>query len=92
MVLALKWPDLIKDIVSVDNSPIDATLQSSFGKYVQGMKEIDNANVTKQSEADKILEKYEKVRYPQLELRMDDTRTKLSLAITNPPVPPGKPQ
>ncbi|CAK7270005.1 hypothetical protein SEPCBS57363_003886 [Sporothrix epigloea] len=60
MVIALKSPDLVRDIVAVDNAPIDAALLSNFGKYVRGMKEIDHANVNRQSEADKILQPYEK--------------------------------
>lgn len=62
MALALAEPDLIRDIVSVDNAPVDAVLATSFGKYVQGMKKIDEADVTRSSEADKILAEYEKVR------------------------------
>ncbi|KAK8004430.1 hypothetical protein PG989_004149 [Apiospora arundinis] len=60
MALALAQPKLIRDIVSVDNAPVDAILASSFGKYVQGMKRIEESGVTKQSEADKILQDYEK--------------------------------
>lgn len=64
MVLALAEPDMIRDIVSVDNAPVDAVLATSFAKYVQGMKKIDEADVTRSSEADKILAEYEKVRRP----------------------------
>ena len=64
MALALAQPKLIRDIVSVDNAPVDAILASSFGKYVQGMKRIEEAGVTKQSEADKILQDSEKVSLP----------------------------
>ncbi|ETS76722.1 hypothetical protein PFICI_12109 [Pestalotiopsis fici W106-1] len=60
MALALAEPRLVRDIVSVDNAPLDAQLGSDFGKYIQGMKRIDAAGVTKQSEADKILAEYEK--------------------------------
>ncbi|KAK9426572.1 putative AB hydrolase-1 domain-containing protein [Seiridium unicorne] len=60
MTLALAEPALVKDIVSVDNAPLDAVLASDFGKYIQGMKRIEAAGVTKQSEADKILAEYEK--------------------------------
>lgn len=61
MTLALHSPDIVKDIVSVDNAPLDAALQSNFGKYIQGMKRIEESNVKKQSDADRILEKYEEV-------------------------------
>jgi pimeloyl-ACP methyl ester carboxylesterase len=59
MTLALQSPEIVHDIVSVDNAPIDAALLSGFGKYVQGMKKIEEAGVTKQAEADKILAEYE---------------------------------
>lgn len=59
MALALKSPDLINDLVSVDNAPIDAVLESDFSKYVQAMKRIEEAGVTRQAEADKILKDYE---------------------------------
>jgi pimeloyl-ACP methyl ester carboxylesterase len=59
MTLALRSPDIIHDIVSVDNAPLDAALLSNFGKYIQGMKKIDDAGVTRQAEADKILQDFE---------------------------------
>jgi hypothetical protein len=62
MTLALRSPDIVKDIVSVDNAPIDAALLSSFGKYVQGMKKIEEERVTRLAEADDILKAYEEVR------------------------------
>ena len=59
MTLALKSPSLITNIISVDNAPLDAALLSNFGKYIQGMKKIEVSNVTRQSEADAILQPYE---------------------------------
>jgi len=59
MTLALQEPDLIRDFVSVDNAPLDAALNGSFAKYIQGMRKIEEAGVTRQSEADKILTAYE---------------------------------
>lgn len=59
MALALKSPEVVEDIVSVDNAPIDAALLSNFGKYIQGMKRIEAAGVSKQTEADNILKDYE---------------------------------
>jgi hypothetical protein len=61
MALALHEPDLVANLVAVDNAPVDARLGSDFGRYVQGMKKIDEANITRQAEADKILEPYEEV-------------------------------
>lgn len=62
MTLALLEPDLIQDIVSVDNAPLDAALNGSFAKYIQGMRKIEEAGVTRQSEADEIFAAYESVR------------------------------
>lgn len=59
MAFALKYPSRIQNIVAVDNAPIDAPLLRSFGKYVQGMHKIEQAGVTRLSEADKILQEYE---------------------------------
>lgn len=63
MTLALKSPDLVRDIIAVDNAPVDAILSGDFAKYVQGMKQIDRAGVTRQAEADVILKDYESVRW-----------------------------
>jgi len=61
MTVALQSPDKISSFVSVDNAPIDAALLSKFGTYVQGMKQIQEAKVKRQTEADKILQDYEEV-------------------------------
>ncbi|GAB1314311.1 hypothetical protein MFIFM68171_04521 [Madurella fahalii] len=60
MTLALKEPDLVANLIAVDNAPIDARLESDFARYIQGMKKIDEADVARQADADKILEPYEK--------------------------------
>lgn len=59
MTLALQQPELITSVVSVDNAPVDVALLSEFPKYIQGMRKVDEAGVTRQSEADKILQDYE---------------------------------
>jgi hypothetical protein len=59
MTLALRSPQLIENIVSVDNAPLDATLPSDFAKYIQGMRKIEESEVIRQAEADKILQDYE---------------------------------
>lgn len=64
MAVALQDPSSIANIISVDNAPIDARIESDFARYIQGMKKIDAAGITRQSEADKILEPYEKVPSP----------------------------
>lgn len=62
MVLALRTPELVSNIVSVDNAPVDKILGRDFPKYVRGLKRIQEANVQRQSEADKILQEFEEVR------------------------------
>ncbi|KAI1468502.1 mitochondrial hydrolase [Daldinia caldariorum] len=59
MTLSLKEPGLIKDIVSVDNAPVDAVLGTSFGRYIEAMRRIEEAGVVRKSDADKMLEQYE---------------------------------
>jgi len=61
MTLALRSPELIHDIISVDNAPVDVALMSSFAQYIQGMKKIEESEVTKQADADQILKDYEEV-------------------------------
>ncbi len=61
MTLALRSPDMVANIVSVDNAPVDAILSSDFPSYIRGMKKIDAANVVKLADADKILQSVEKV-------------------------------
>ena len=62
MTVALKTPKNVGALISVDNAPVDATLKSNFSMYIQGMRRILDAGVTKQAEADHIMESYEEVR------------------------------
>ncbi|KAK4203672.1 Alpha/Beta hydrolase protein [Triangularia verruculosa] len=59
MTLSLDHPDLVSSVISVDNAPVDARLESDFARYIRGMKEIESSDVTKQSQADAILQPYE---------------------------------
>ncbi|KAF7586567.1 hypothetical protein BBP40_008666 [Aspergillus hancockii] len=59
MTVALDSPGLVSALVPVDNAPVNAPLKGDFGKYVQGMQHIEAKNVSKQSDADKILKDYE---------------------------------
>jgi hypothetical protein len=68
MTLALHSPELIHDIVSVDNAPVDAALLSDFGKYIQGMRKIEESQVTRHTEADKILQNYEEASHTEQDL------------------------
>lgn len=61
MTVALRSPQLVGALIPVDNAPVDANLKSDFHKYVQGLRDIEDAQVKTQAEADKILKLYEKV-------------------------------
>ncbi|RYO90194.1 hypothetical protein DL764_008481 [Monosporascus ibericus] len=61
MTLALSQPHLVDKLVSVDNAPVDATLNSSFAKYIQGMRKVEESGVTRQRDADNILREFEPV-------------------------------
>ncbi|RKF65919.1 Abhydrolase domain-containing protein C22H12.03 [Golovinomyces cichoracearum] len=58
MALALQYPSLIQDIVSVDNAPANTMFPSDFSRYIEGMQKVEAAKVQKQSEADEILQGY----------------------------------
>ncbi|KHJ30597.1 putative abhydrolase domain-containing protein [Erysiphe necator] len=60
MMLALVSPTLVHDVVSVDNAPIRNMFQDDFASYIRGMKLVEEQNVFKQSEADKILQNFVK--------------------------------
>lgn len=90
MTLALKAPHIVQDIVSVDNAPLDAALLSSFGSYIQGMRKIEDAGVTRQAEADKILQDYEEV-VQLCRTEVTESMLMLHFAVTSyPSIPPRK--
>jgi len=66
MTLALRSPQLIENIVSVDNAPLDAALLNDFAKYIQGMRKIEESEVIRQTEADKILQDYEEASHNRI--------------------------
>ncbi|GAB0135509.1 hypothetical protein EsDP_00003845 [Epichloe bromicola] len=59
MTLALRSPEMISNIVAVDNAPVDIALNSDFLKYIRAMKKIQDADITRQAEADEILQAFE---------------------------------
>lgn len=62
MAVALRAPERVSALIPVDNAPVNAALKSDFPKYVRGMQKIEAEKVSKQSDANKILEDYEEVR------------------------------
>ena len=72
MSLALKSPNVVESLISVDNAPVDASLKSDFVRYTQAMRRIEDANLNKQADADAILSEYEEVGIlPLLSLESD---------------------
>lgn len=59
MTTALQEPELVSKLVVVDMPPVSLRLGRSFRQYIEAMKEIEAAQVSKQSEADAILARYE---------------------------------
>ncbi|KAJ5257272.1 hypothetical protein N7478_013376 [Penicillium angulare] len=55
MTLALGSPDLVSDVVAVDNGPIEQPLSPEFKKYLDAMAKIESADVSNHLEADRIL-------------------------------------
>ncbi|KAI5803221.1 Alpha/Beta hydrolase protein [Geopyxis carbonaria] len=60
MAVSLRNGDLISKVVCVDNAPVEATLASSFGSYIQAMRRIEEGEIKTRSGADTILAEYEK--------------------------------
>ncbi|KAK6361989.1 hypothetical protein TWF730_005693 [Orbilia blumenaviensis] len=65
MAVALRSPDLIQDIIAVDNAPVNAQLGRQFGQYLQAMSRIEATPIVNTKEADEILAAYE----PSLPIR-----------------------
>lgn len=61
MTMALRSRVQLKALVSVDNAPVEAVLNSDFEKYFRGLQEVEKAKVSNQIEADEILRSYEEV-------------------------------
>jgi len=59
MTVALRKQLSVSSLISVDNAPVDAALKSGFGKYLNGMKAVERARITKLTEADAIMQDYE---------------------------------
>lgn len=79
MALALTSPELVNNFISVDNAPIDAILSNDFGGYVRAMKKIEAAQVTRQSDADKILQEVEPASPPPCRQLIPITLANMSL-------------
>lgn len=61
MMLALRFPDSLQAIVSVDNQPCNAKLGDDFSRYIQGFRSIEREHIQSMKEADTVLREYESV-------------------------------
>lgn len=64
LTLALHAPDLISNVVAIDNGPIHLPLTEEFPRYLRGMAKVEDMQVRTHREADRILKEYEEVRLP----------------------------
>ncbi|PYI21338.1 alpha/beta hydrolase [Aspergillus violaceofuscus CBS 115571] len=60
LTLSLESPNLIKDVVAIDNGPIHLPLKSDFLGYLQGLARLQEERITSHRQADEILAAYEK--------------------------------
>lgn len=56
MTLALGSPNLVSEVVAVDNGPIELPLSPEFKIYLESMEKIHSMRVTTHREADIILQ------------------------------------
>lgn len=66
MTLALHAPDIISDVVAVDNSPVALPLPKDFEKYMEALVEVEHARVQTHAEGEQILAKFEEVHWASL--------------------------
>jgi hypothetical protein len=64
LYLSLTKPNIPKAIISMENAPISSRLSPTFKKYVEAMKAITDAKLTKRKDAEDLLSKYEEVLRP----------------------------
>jgi hypothetical protein len=62
MALTLRPHSSISKLIVIDISPAIGAVSPDFANYIEGMKEIEKAEIHSRKEADEILQKYEPVR------------------------------
>lgn len=55
LTLALHSPNLIANLVAIDNCPIELPLTPDFSEYIQTMARVEAAQVKTHSEADQLM-------------------------------------
>lgn len=56
MILALGSPDLVSEVVAVDNGPIELPLSPDFKMYLEAMAKVHEMRVSTHREADAVLQ------------------------------------
>lgn len=67
LIVALHSPNLVSNVVAVDNCPISLPIAPDFLKYLESMAKAERANVRTHLEADEILRQYDLVSLPQVQ-------------------------
>jgi pimeloyl-ACP methyl ester carboxylesterase len=61
LYLALTKPEIPKAVISLENAPISSRLSPTFQQYIEAMRGIEDAKLTKRKEAEEMLAKCEEV-------------------------------
>ena len=61
LTLSLHAPDLISNVVAIDNCPISLPIPADFQKYIDALAEVNKARIKTHSEGERILAQYEEV-------------------------------
>jgi pimeloyl-ACP methyl ester carboxylesterase len=67
LYLTLTKPEIPAALISLENAPISSPLSSTFKQYVEAMKAITDAKLTKRKDAEDLLAKYEEVKPPPVQ-------------------------
>lgn len=73
LTLALHSPNLIANLVAIDNCPIELPLTPDFPEYIQTMARVEAAQAKTHSEADQLMKDDGLVRHVLLTLVRRDT-------------------
>lgn len=72
--MALNSPDLISDVIAIDNCPIRLPLVEGFSNYIEALAKVNDANVRTHLEADGILKNYGEVLYTPSKIETDSNK------------------
>jgi pimeloyl-ACP methyl ester carboxylesterase len=61
LYLALTKPEIPKAVISLENAPISSRLSPTFQQYIEAMRGVEDAKLTKRKDAEEMLAKCEEV-------------------------------